>query len=103
MAVAYEPFSPHWRADPYPAFRALRERAPVHYAPESRCWCVARHADVLHVLEHPEDYSSRAMFTILMNGGEDGRPRLSRDALSFMLRFAWRTRLNPLAFGSARS
>jgi cytochrome P450 len=103
MAVAYEPFSPRWREDPYPAYRELRESAPVHFAPEAKCFCVARHADVLHVLEHPELFSSRAMFTMLMSAGEEGPPPLTWRTLGFLARFAWHTRMNPLGFATARN
>ena len=34
MSVEYEPFSPRWRVDPYPVYRELRDRDPVHWAPE---------------------------------------------------------------------
>jgi cytochrome P450 len=103
MAVAYEPFSPRWREDPYPAFRELRESAPVHYATESKCYCVARHADVLAVLEDPETFSSRAMFTMLMSAGEEKPPPLDWRAIKFLGRFAWHTRMNPLGFATARN
>jgi cytochrome P450 len=103
MAVEYEPFSARWRGDPYPAYRELRDRAPVHFAPESGCWCISRYEDVLHVVNHPEDYSSRAMFTVLMNGGHDGSPPLSWPMVSFLVRFALRTRVNPLGFPKARN
>ena len=103
MAVEYEPFSARWRGDPYPAYRELRERAPVLFAPESGCWCISRYEDVLHVVNHPEDFSSRAMFTVLMNGGHDGSPPLSWPMVSFLVRFALRTRVNPLGFPKARN
>ena len=38
MSVEYEPYSPKFRADPYPVFRELRDHEPVHWAPESSCW-----------------------------------------------------------------
>ena len=103
MSIDYEPFSARWRGDPYPAYRELRDRAPVHFAPESGCWCVSRYEDVLHVLNHPEDFSSRAMFTVLMNGGYDGPPPFSWRMTSFLVRFALRTRVNPLGFPKARN
>jgi cytochrome P450 len=103
MATDYEPFSVRWRADPYPAYRELRDGAPVHFAPESGCWCISRYDDVLHILNHPEDFSSRAMFTVLMNAGFDGRPPLSWRMISFLLRFALRTRVSPFGFTTARN
>src|SRR5262245_55127695 len=103
MPVEYEPFSARFRDHPYPVYRELRERAPVHYAPESGCWCIARHEDVLFALNEPELFSSRAMFTVLMNGGHDGEPPLSLGVVSFLLQFALRTRMNPIGFTRARN
>ncbi len=103
MAIEYEPFSARWRGDPYPAYRELRDRAPVHFAPESGCWCVSRYEDVLQILNHPETFSSRAMFTVLMNAGFDGPPPLSWRMISFLVRFALRTRVSPLGFTTARN
>jgi cytochrome P450 len=103
MAVAYEPFSDRSRADPYPVYRELRDHAPVHFAQESGCWCVSRYEDVLHILNHPETFSSRAMFTVLMNAGFEGKPPLSWRMLSFLIRFALRTRVSPLGFTTARN
>ena len=103
MPIEYEPFSARFRDHPYPAYRELRDRAPVHYAPESGCWCVSRYEDVLQVLNHPELFSSRAMFTVLMNGGHDGPPPLSWGVVSFLVRFALRTRMNPIGFARARN
>jgi len=103
MAVAFEPFSNRWRTDPYPAYRELRDEAPVHFAPESGCWCISRYEDVLHILNHPETFSSRAMFTVLMNAGFEGKPPLSWRMVSFLIRFALRTRVSPLGFTTARN
>jgi cytochrome P450 len=103
MAIAYEPFSDRGREDPYPVYRELRDRAPVHFAPESGCWCISRYEDVAHVLNHPEDFSSRAMFTVLMNNGYDGPPPLSWRVASFLVRFALRTRVSPFGFTKARN
>lgn len=47
--------------DPYPAYRELREHAPVHLTPEG-LWLVSRHRDVRALLLHPDvsaDPSSR--------------------------------------------
>ncbi|GAA1682568.1 cytochrome P450 [Nonomuraea maheshkhaliensis] len=54
-------------AVPYDLFAALREESPVCWIPEPALgpwregpgyWAVFRHADVKHVLRHPEDFSS---------------------------------------------
>ncbi len=103
MSVEFEPYTNRWKDDPYPKYRELRDRAPVHFAPESGCWCVSRYEDVAHVLNHPEEFSSRAMFTVLMNNGYEGPPPLSWRTASFLVRFALRTRVSPLGFTKARN
>ncbi len=103
MSVEYEPYSPKFRADPYPVFRELRDHEPVHWAPESSCWCVSRFDDALHVLKHPELFSSRAMFTVLMNGGQEEPLPLNWDMIRFVVRYALRVRLNPFQFPTARN
>jgi cytochrome P450 len=101
--VAYDPLDrAHW-GDPYPAYRALRDAAPVHRAAGSGIWCVSRHADVLSVLKRPEPFSSRAMFTMLMNNGKEGFPPLDWDVLRFLVRFPLRTGINPFAVPRARN
>jgi cytochrome P450 len=103
LTVDYEPFSPQWRNDPYSKYRELRDRAPIHYAPESKVWCVSRYDDVFGVLNDPETFSSRAMFIMLMNRGEEAAPPLSWKLIKFVARIVWKTRMGPAGFGNARS
>jgi cytochrome P450 len=100
----YDPMSPRWRDDPYPVYRALRDRAPVYFAERSRAFCVTRYDDVQAVLNDPETFSSRAMFTVLMNGGEEGVPSL-RDwqTLKALVRLLIASRARPLAFLNGRN
>src|SRR5262249_263662 len=72
------------RADPYPIYRRLRDEAPVHFNEERRIWSVTRYDDVLHVLQTPELFSSRAMFTMLLAGGRVKPPPLTFDLLRFL-------------------
>ena len=44
--------------DPHPGYRALRERAPVHYVPERELWVLSRYEDVLAAVKSPETWSS---------------------------------------------
>lgn len=81
MSPEYDPMSPRWRDDPYPTYRMLRDEAPVHWSEESRTFCVSRYDDVQHVLNDTETFSSRAMFTVLMNGGEEAMPPLNWKSL----------------------
>jgi cytochrome P450 len=99
----YDPGRAEWRTDPYPHYRRLRDAAPVHFVPGLRAWCVSRYDDVSFVLRHPELFSSRAMFTYLINQGQEGMPRLTWPVLRFLARFVWHTRLNPFEFATARN
>jgi len=99
----YDPGLPGWREDPYPHYRQLRDEAPVHFAKKSGVWCVSRYDDVMFVLNHPEIFSSRAMFTFLMNQGNEGAPPLSWAMLRFVTTMLVKTRLNPFEFATARN
>ncbi|MEU0372097.1 cytochrome P450 [Streptomyces sp. NPDC006283] len=50
MDVPFEPWSPAFVADPYPAFAKLRERGRVHWFEPTRQWLVPHHADVSALL-----------------------------------------------------
>ena len=76
MSLDFDPFGDAWRADPYPVYRRLRDEAPVFHSARRDVWCVTRYDDVMQVLKTPEIYSSRAMFTMLMAGGDEKRPPL---------------------------
>ncbi len=47
------PFSPRGRADPYPAYRWLRDNDPVHHDATSHMWLLTRHADCVLALRDP--------------------------------------------------
>jgi cytochrome P450 len=100
---SFEPFRIEDTSNPYPAYRELRDHAPVHWAPESGVWCVSRFEDVATVLRSADDYSSRAMFTMLMNNGKEGAPPLNWSAIKFVVRMALQARMNPFAFATARN
>ncbi|OLT26338.1 cytochrome [Actinomadura sp. CNU-125] len=48
----FDPFDPAYRADPYPYYRRLRDRSPVHRTPLGH-WLLTRHEDCTAVLRHP--------------------------------------------------
>ena len=48
--VAYNPLSARTAQDPYPAYAALRDRAPVHRSRLLKSWVFTRHADVGAIL-----------------------------------------------------
>jgi cytochrome P450 len=51
---SYDPFSPEAMADPYPAYRVLREEHPFYRLPEYGAWAVSRFADVHEILSDQE-------------------------------------------------
>jgi cytochrome P450 len=62
--MEFNPFDPATRRDPYPAYARLRAEAPVfRIEPLGGMYAVTRHDDVLHVLNHPELFSSSG-FTV---------------------------------------
>jgi cytochrome P450 len=103
MNADRDPMSPVWRDDPYPCYRELREHAPVFWSPSTNAWCVSRYDDVMFVLRNPEIFSSRAMFTFLMNNGSEEAPPLSWPVIKFLARFILRVRMNPFEFTKARN
>ena len=54
-------------ADPFPAYRDLRERGVV-FDERNGMWVVARHRDVLEAIHHPSLYSSQLGFEAFMSG-----------------------------------
>ena len=99
----YEPFRPEFTVDPYPHYRRLRDTAPVHFAPEAGLWCVSRYEDVQAVLRADDVFSSRAMFTMIMNAGYDGAPPLSWPVVRFIAQLFLRTWMNPMTFATSRN
>lgn len=73
-------------ADPYPYYRALRERAPVHRTARSGLWVLSRFADARAVLRDPRcgnptpEAFEQGRSSI---DGAPGRPR-RRDTLSML-------------------
>jgi cytochrome P450 len=51
-APAFNPMDPAFVRDPYPAYRALRERAPVWKAPLGM-WILTRYEDIAKLLKNP--------------------------------------------------
>jgi cytochrome P450 len=98
MTIDFDPFVTDWRHDPFPIYAAMREQAPVYVSEPSQTWCISRYDDVLHVLKHPELFSSGVMQRLLMSFNM-GRFRLRY--LKTLARFAWDTRMQPLAISRA--
>ncbi len=64
-SLEYEPMSAEGWEDPYPTYRALREQAPLHRAPESGIYVLSRYADVEFALRHANEFSSNGMEKML--------------------------------------
>ncbi len=96
--MGYEPFDRTHRDDPFPAYRALRDEAPVHRAPVSGAFVVTRYEHAVEVLKSPERFSSD---TRVLN-------RVRRRQMSALqqARLLWKLtaglRLNPLRMRDAR-
>jgi cytochrome P450 len=101
VTLEFDPLAAH--ANPYPIYRRLRDEAPVHHNEERRIFSVTRFDDVMYVLKTPEIFSSRAMFTMIMAGGNERLPLLHREVLRFMWGLVWRARLGPLGFWTSRN
>jgi cytochrome P450 len=99
--VEFDPLAAH--EDPYPIYRRLRDEAPVHHNEARGVWSVTRFDDVMHVLKTPEIFSSRAMFTMIMAGGNDKLPPLTPETIRFMWNIVTKMRFNPLTFWKSRN
>jgi cytochrome P450 len=45
-------------ADPYEAYRQLRQRAPVYWCESGKFWALSKHADILQVSRNPAQFRS---------------------------------------------
>jgi cytochrome P450 len=97
--VDWNPYSDRWRDDPYPMYRELRDRAPLHFSPESNTFTVSRYDDVVAVLKQTDVFSSKT------RGGqmESAVSDLSVAAkLQLLLRFVSRMRATPWTMRRSR-
>jgi len=68
-ASDYNLLSPEVRADPYPYYAAMRRDSPIHQLmPGAPLYAITRYADVIHILHHPELFSSSALQAALQGG-----------------------------------
>lgn len=58
-APTFNPFTPGFLADPYPAYRALLRENPVSWEPMMETWVFTRYEDVDAVLTHPNTSADR--------------------------------------------
>lgn len=90
--ATFEPFSALHQQNPYPAYRELRDHAPLHRSPESGTWTLSRYDDVAWAFKRPDLFSSKIDFRERMkrqgSGGVLG-------SLKLALRFLPRMRVSP--------
>jgi cytochrome P450 len=54
----FEPYDPQIDADPFPAYKTLRDQHPCFWSPEAGMWVLSRYDDVLAALSNWRTYSS---------------------------------------------
>ncbi|MCX7676371.1 MAG: cytochrome P450 [Alteraurantiacibacter sp.] len=57
-AFRFDPYAPETDADPYPAYRILREQFPCFWSEEAGMWVLSRYDDILQALTNWKVYSS---------------------------------------------
>jgi cytochrome P450 len=66
MPIEYDPFSESARIDPFPAYKQLRDEAPVYWCESMGAWFVSRYRDARDVLTRPDLFSSDAMASTML-------------------------------------
>jgi cytochrome P450 len=77
--VSFDPTDAGVRRDPYPHYRELRRKAPVHFVESTAFYTVACQRDVREVLRDTASFSSRAMRNLRGNGRPQGSSFSSPD------------------------
>lgn len=58
MAFRFDPYDPKIDADPFPAYKVLRDDHPCFWSEEAGMWVLSRYDDVLAALTNWRTYSS---------------------------------------------
>ena len=58
MAFRFDPYDPAFDADPFPAYKMLRDEYPCFYSEEAGMWVLSRYDDILAALSNWRTYSS---------------------------------------------
>ncbi len=75
VALGYDPYDPQLVVDPYPAFKRLREDAPVYYNEQFDFFALSRHADVEAGLRNHQTFiSGRGGIIELIQAGMEMPP-----------------------------
>ncbi|MGK4003429.1 cytochrome P450 [Sorangium sp. So ce1036] len=78
MHRTFNVFTPEVIENPYPQYAELRESAPICRLEPYDAWGVTRYDDVVHVLKHPELFSSSGTFQARVRMQDE---RLQREPL----------------------
>lgn len=54
----FDPYAPQTDADPFPAYKTLRDEYPCFWSDEAGMWVLSRYDDILHALTNWRTYSS---------------------------------------------
>jgi cytochrome P450 len=54
----FDPYDPAFDADPFPAYKTLRDEYPCFWSEEAGMWILSRYDDILHALSNWKIYSS---------------------------------------------
>lgn len=57
-ALRFNPYSPEIDANPFPAYKALRDEAPCYWSEDAKMWVLTRYDDIVTALNDWETYSS---------------------------------------------
>jgi len=55
---SFDPYSPAVDADPFPAYRTLRDEHPCFWSPQAGTWVLSRYADIVSAGQDWQTYSS---------------------------------------------
>jgi len=56
--IRFDPYAPAVDADPFPAYKALRDAHPCFWSDEARMWILTRYADIVSAGQDWQTYSS---------------------------------------------
>ena len=79
--VAWWPLAPAFVADPYPAYRKLRDRDPVHYSILTRQFIVSQYVDVDRILRDHRSFSNDLQKARSSHGSLGTRKKLKPSML----------------------
>jgi pimeloyl-[acyl-carrier protein] synthase len=88
--ATFNPLTRRHRFDPYPAYRRLRERDPIHRSPLADGWILSRHGDVARVLRDgrfsADERNQRRWPKLVARRRRSGLPDPYESGLASMLR-----------------